>query len=599
MTNDIIPHWSVDTIFPSLHSKEYDQSIDKLKGLINGCKTNIEELQKATSSNTSEIPVKCSTILKGLNEIFEFGGMMRAFLHSYITTDSRNELAIKKNSEFERLFLDVQNLHLNFQIWVGQQSDQTIDLIVNTDKYCFEHEFALRNLKTQSKFLMSSDLEELGNELSLSGTSAWNKLQGSITSQLSVDFELDGKTEKLPMPALINLRTHPLEDVRKRAYDVEMNAWQTVEVPLAAALNGIKGATLTIEKRRGREDCLHSAIDSARIERKTLDVMIASMKDSLPQFHSYFEHKAKRIGKNQLDWWDLFAPDSSAAKTYTWNETKDFILTHFHSFSPDLSAFAKRAFDEKWIDAEQRDGKQGGAFCMGVPLKKESRILCNFDGTLEQIGTIAHELGHAFHNECAYKANKTEFQQDTPMTLAETASIMCETIVTEALLRETKEKDDILLILGNSLIGSGQVIVDIYSRFLFEKELFEQREKFELSPAEISDIMERAQKEAYGQSINNAHLNKYAWTWKPHYYSSSSFYNFPYSFGLLFAKGLYSIYQDRGTAFIEDYTNLLSSTGESSAETLAKRFNIDIQDRTFWDGSLSIIHKEIDLYKSL
>jgi oligoendopeptidase F len=185
------------------------------------------------------------------------------------------------------------------------------------------------------------------------------------------------------------------------------------------------------------------------------------------------------------------------------------------------------------------------------------------------------------------------------MTLAETASIMCETIVTEALLRETKEKEDILLILGNSLIGSGQVIVDIYSRFLFEKELFEQREKFELSPAEISDIMERAQKEAYGHSINNAHLNKYAWTWKPHYYSSSSFYNFPYSFGLLFAKGLYSIYQDRGTAFIEDYTNLLSSTGESSAETLAKRFNIDIQDRTFWDGSLSIIHKEIDLYKSL
>ena len=598
MSETKIPHWSVSNIFPSIDSAEYAASTELLAKKITNCAKLIDGLGKANSASA------CADVITTLNDIFEHGGMIRAYLQAFITTDSHNQEALKKYSLFERSFLEVQNMHLHFQVWVGQQSDGELENIIAANDINKDHAFALRNLKEQSRYLMAPELEELSNELALSGANAWSKLQGTLTAQLTAPFEVDGKVEQLPMPALINYRSHPDEGTRKRAYDTEMASWKSVEDTLAAALNGVKGTANTLEKRRGRTDCLHSAIDNARISRKTLNVMIEAMEASLPTFEKYFAHKAKLLGKKQLDWWDLFAPDSKPSDatggTFNWDQARDFVLQHFNSFSPELGNFAKRAFDENWIDAEQREGKRGGAFCMGVPGKKESRILCNFDGSLDQVGTIAHELGHAYHNECAYMANKTEFQQDTPMTLAETASIMCETIVTEALLKDTTDPKERLNILGNSLTGSSQVIVDIYSRFLFEKDIFEKRAVSELSAEEICESMLAAQKTAYRDGVNHANLNKYAWTWKPHYYYAGlSFYNFPYAFGLLFAKGLYAIYQQKGDAFIQDYKNLLASTGEESAEKLALRFGIDIENRKFWDDSLKIIAQEIDQYTSL
>ncbi|MBK7316433.1 MAG: M3 family oligoendopeptidase [Anaerolineales bacterium] len=458
----------------------------------------------------------------------------------------------------------------------------------------------LKESAQQSKYLMSEIEEQLAAEMSLSGGNAFGKLQGSVVSQMSVEFELDGKVEKMPMPALINLRSHPDEATRRRGYEAENIAWEGVKETLAACLNGVKGETVVLNKRRGRKDAVHSAIDAARLDRKTLEAMLEAMKDSFPMFRKYFKSKAKKIGKKQLAWWDIFAPLGKTDKVYSYEEARDFILENFEKFSPDLSVFAKRAFDNNWIDAEQREGKRGGAFCTEVQGLKESRILCNFDGSFDQVSTLAHELGHAFHNECAYQANKTVLQQLTPMTLAETASTMCETIITEAVLATTKDPQEELAVLEAQIQGAGQVVVDIYSRFLFEKEVFERREQSELSADDFNDIMERAQKATYGNGIDEKYLQKFMWTWKPHYYSSGlSFYNFPYAFGLLFATGLYAIYQQRGEAFVQDYKNLLASTGEESAAKLAKRFGIDITTRKFWDDSLAIIGKRIDRFCKL
>ncbi|HEX2698405.1 MAG TPA: M3 family metallopeptidase, partial [Anaerolineales bacterium] len=302
----------------------------------------------------------------------------------------------------------------------------------------------------------------------------------------------------------------------------------------------------------------------------------------------------------KLAWWDVFAPLGKTDKTYSFDDARDFILDNFGNFSPDLSRFARRAFDSNWIDAEQRDGKRGGAFCMGVSGVKESRVLCNFDGSFDQVSTIAHELGHAFHNDCAYSAEKTELQQLTPMTLAETASTMCETIVTQAVLANTKDPQEELAVLEAQIQNAAQIVVDIYSRYLFEKEVFERREQAELSADDFCEIMERAQKETYGDGLDERYLQKFMWTWKPHYYSSGlSFYNFPYAFGLLFATGLYAIYKQRGVAFVEDYKKLLASTGEETAAKLAKRFGIDITKRKFWEDSLAIIGKRIDRFCEL
>jgi len=440
--------------------------------------------------------------------------------------------------------------------------------------------------------------ESLAADLTLSGANAWTKFQNTTTSQLSIDFVLDGKKKKLPMPALINLRTHPDEETRRRAYQAEMEAWEKSKEAYAAALNGVKGEVNTLDKRRGRTDALHASVDIARIDRQTLDALMGAMRDSFPIFRRYFLSKAKKLGKKQLPWWDVFAPMGETDRVYTFEEARDFILEQFATFSDDLHGLAKRAFDNRWIDAEMREGKSGGAFCMEVPSVDESRILANFNGSADQVSTLAHELGHAYHNECL--VGKTYLQAITPMTLAETASIMCETIVTEASLKLAKSKAEQLAILEQNIQGAAQVVVDITSRFIFEKEIFERRAKAELSADDFCAIMEDAQKQTYGEGLDPQYLHKYMWTWKPHYYFSGfSFYNYPYAFGLLFGTGLYAIYQQRGKDFVKDYRNLLASTGLGDAATLAARFDINIREKKFWEDSLKVIGERVDQYVKL
>ena len=237
---------------------------------------------------------------------------------------------------------------------------------------------------------------------------------------------------------------------------------------------------------------------------------------------------------------------------------------------------------------------------MGIPGVKQSRIMSNFDGSFDQVMTLAHELGHAFHNYCIYQADKTPYQSLTPMTLAETASIMCETIVLNALLKSPSSPEEELLLLETAISSDAQTIVDIMSRYLFEMEVFKRREKATISADEISEIMLQAQRDTYGDGIDPDVMNKFAWTWKPHYYSAQlSFYNFPYAFGTLFGKGLYAIYLEKGEAFLEDYKALLASTGEASAADLAARFGINIRDKAFWKGSLDTLKPMIKRYIEL
>jgi len=595
------PRWDLTNVYPSLDSKEFEASIKKVK-------KQIGELEKFFDKNvdktTAKTPVKKLAGLAGeaidrFNALSEQAGTINAYIYSFVSTDSRDKLAMKKLSEFEQVGVRMQNLNTRFLAWAGQLSP-VMNKVIAANPTAKAHAFMLKEAVRQSKFMMSGPEEALAAELNLSGANAWEKLQGTITSQLTVDFEVDGEVKKLPAPALINLHSHPDESVRRRAYEAEIQLWESVREPLAGAMNGVKGTTHTLNVHRGRKDALHAPIDQSRIDRPTLEAMLGAMEASFPMFRKYFKTKAKRLGKDKLAWWDVFAPSGNTSKMYTYPEARDFILKNFNKFSPDLASFTRRAFDQNWIDAEQRDGKRGGAFCMGVPAVKESRVLCNFDGTLDQVSTIAHELGHAFHNECAYTAGKTELQQDKPMTLAETASIMCETVVMEAILKQTTDPQEQLAILETRLIGDAQVIVDIYSRYLFEKEVFERRAESELSADDLCEIMERAQKATYGDGLDEKYLHKYMWTWKPHYYSAGRpFYNFPYSFGLLFATGLYAIYLKRGTDFVPDYKALLASTGEGTAADLAARFGIDIRSRKFWEDSLAVIGQKIDRYCEL
>jgi pepF/M3 family oligoendopeptidase len=595
------PHWDLSNVYPSLESREFETAIEDFKTQVADLGKYFTEVINKTDPSTpaDELVQILGKVVDRFNAAYSLSATVEPFIYSFVSTDSRDKVAKRILSEYEQINLPLKNLNVQLKSWLGKIAP-VLDQALELNGSAKAHAFMLKEAADQSQYLMNETEESLAAELSLSGGNAWEKLQETVTSQLSVEFELDGESKKLPMPALINLRSHPEEETRHRAYDAENAAWDSVCETLAACLNGVKGEVITLDKRREREDALHSALDAARIDRATLEAMLGAMEASFPMFRRYFKHKAKLLGKKKLAWWDLFAPVGKVDKTYTFEEARDFILTQFEEFSPELSVFAKRAFDNSWIDAEMREGKRGGGFCMGVQGVKESRILVNFDGSQDQLSTIAHELGHAFHNECAYQFNKTVLQQLTPMTLAETASTFCETIVTEAVLAQATEPQEELAILESQLNGASQVIVDIYSRFLFEKEIFEKRAKAELSPDDFCEIMERAQKATYGDGLDERFLQKYMWTWKSHYYSVElSFYNFPYAFGLLFGTGLYAIYRQRGPEFVSDYKSLLAATGEASAADLAERFDIDIRKSKFWEDSLAIIGRSVDRYCEL
>ena len=598
MTDKTAPRWDLSNVYPSLSSEKYAKDLDKLNALIEEQSTFINgSLQKVTDQTELQLLAKSAgELIERANLILLIAGTMRAYIESFVSTNSYDKEALTKQSEFDQVAVKIDKLEVGVRAWVGKVAG-VLPKFINLDERTKIHSYYLYESAKASRYLMSEKEEMLAAELSLSGSTAWTKLQGTVTSQYSVPFEIEGKIQKLPMPALINLRSHPDAELRRRGYEAENQAWNVLKEPLAAAMNGIKGEVNTLNTRRGRKDAIHASIDQSHIDRETLEAMLAAMRDSLPMFQSYFHSKARRLGHEKLPWWDIFAPVGESNKVYSFSEAKEFILEQFGEFSPRLQKFARHAFDNHWIDAEQRDGKRGGAFCMEVPGVGESRILSNFDGSLDQVTTIAHELGHAFHNDCAVKAHKTEIQKFTPMTLAETASIMCETIVSHASLKKAKNDSERLAILESKLLGDSQVIVDIYSRYLFEKEVFERRVKSELSADELCEIMEKAQLATYGDGLDERYLQKWMWTWKPHYYSAGfSFYNYPYAFGLLFGTGLYAIYQKRGADFVEDYVQLLASTGEAPAADLAARFGIDIRHKEFWDNSLKIIGKQVEEY---
>jgi pepF/M3 family oligoendopeptidase len=607
MTAESLPHWDLSNVYPGLDSDEFQRDFERTHVELDELDDYLEAHRIAAGGGVPSDPGALAEIIDGyldrMTAILRLADTLRSYVHAFVTTDSYNSVARRLMSELEPLLVHVESQEVKFRGWLGTVAAEgdSLSQALSWPGSAQDHAFYIEEAAEQSRYLMDEGEESLAADLSLSGARAWQKLQGVTCSQLKVAFAVDaveGRVEDLPMTVLQNLRTHPDGDVRRRAYEAELAAWHRVREPLAACLNGVKGAVVVLNRRRGRVDALHQPLDQARIDRETLEAMLAVMRDSFPDFRRYWRTKARRLGEEALPWWDISAPVGKLQRRYTFAEAQEFIVEQFATFSDRLAAFAQRAFERHWIDAEPRDGKRGGAFCTALPAVDESRILCNFDGSLDQVLTITHELGHGYHNEC--RVGKTRLQQRTPMTLAETASIFNETIITDALLARASGTDEEPVILEVFLRDAAQVVVDIYSRYLFEKEVFERRAEAELSAAEFCDIMVRAQRATYGEGLDLRYLHPYMWAWKPHYYRQNlSFYNFPYTFGLLFGLGLYAIYRERGAAFVSEYDELLRSTGEGTAADLAARFGIDIRQRDFWDDSLRVITSRIDRYEAL
>jgi pepF/M3 family oligoendopeptidase len=600
-----LPHWNLDSIYPGLESPQFEQGMVALKGNIAALETAMQA-QGITRGATSVPSPKSAAervemFLGAMNANAMAFETIKTYITGFVTTDSFNTLARRRLSELELLGVQLETQQTRFTGWLGEALSPSgaLERVTGLSASASEHAFFLRETLEQSRFLMSQAQEDLAAELLITAGNAWENLQNTVTSQVAVLFAEAGEPKEMPVTALRNIAWyHPDEAVRRRAFEAEVRAWESVREPLAAALNGVKGTANILARRRGRPDALHASLEQARLERATLETMLGVMRESFPMFRRYFAAKARHLGKTQMDWWDLFAPVGAMDKRYTFGEARDFILGRFATFSPRLEGLARRAFDEGWIDAEPRKGKVGGAFCAEVPGLEQSRILANFDGSFDQVQTLAHELGHAFHNECL--AGLTMIQRKTPMTLAETASIFNETLVTEAALAGAPGGEEQLAILDSFMVNASQIVVDIYSRYLFESEVFARRAHSELSADDFCEIMTRCQRETYGEGLNAEHLHPYMWAWKPHYYSATlSFYNFPYAFGLLFGLGLYAEFQRRGSAFATDYEALLRATGSGTAEELAARHGIDLRSPEFWRASMRLIETRLERYLAL
>jgi len=592
--------WDLSNVYRGLETKDFTDDWKKLEKSIASMDKFFEANGIKKTGKPPAADAKTAAMLAKAVDMFNESIMLyqtiESYIYSFYSTDSYDKLAAKKMSEIEKLSVPIKNLDVLLQGFAGSIG-KSIPKLARMNGILKNHEFYLTESAEQSKYLMSEAEERLASELSLSGGQAFSKLQGVVSSQLKVPVAIKDKTETMPIAKVRNLAYDNDEKVRRAAYEAELKGWESVKEPIAAALNGVKGHNITLNIHRGRKNAVQPSLDMNRIDEKVLNALMSAMKESFPEFRRYFRKKASRFGQKSLPWWNLFAPVGKFDKRYTYEEAWKFIVNTFSSFSADLGKFADRAFRNSWIDADPRDGKRGGAFCMEIPKVEESRILCNFDGSFEQVNTIAHELGHAYHTEC--QKGLTMLQKNTPMALAETASIFCETIVTNAAIKNAGH-DEKLAILETQLINASQVIVDIFSRFLFEDEVFKRREKSELSADDFCDIMIDAQKATYGDGLDRKYMHSYMWALKPHYYTPGlAFYNYPYAFGLLFGLGLYKIFEKEGKAFIPKYNELLRYTGQFKAAELTRRFGIDIATPGFWKGSLNIVKAQIDEYVKL
>lgn len=511
-------------------------------------------------------------------------------------TDARNEVALDFLNQLNMKSTALTQPSVVFQTYL--KGLESLDEIIASSPELKDYAFYLDQIKLRSKYMLSEKEEVAISKLTMTGSTAWSNLQNKLSSTLMVDVEIDQQKKSLPLPAIRNLAYSEDKEKRLAGYQAEMEAYKKIEESSAAALNGIKGEVVTLCELRGFESPLEETLIKSRMDKETLDAMLTAMKEYLPVFRKYLKRKAELLGHTQgLPFYDIFAPIGEVNMTYTYPQAMDFIISQFRTFSDRLADFTQNAYDHHWLDIEPREGKRGGAFCANLHTIKESRILSNFSGSFSNMTTLAHELGHAYHG--ANLIDESVLNSRYPMPIAETASIFCETIVVNAALNQASKQEQ-LAILESSISDSTQVIVDIYSRYLFETALFEQRKNSVVSVAKLKELMVAAQKEAYGDGLDPQHLHPYMWINKPHYYSAGlNFYNFPYAFGLLFSKGLYAEYLKRGDEFVLQYDELLNATGKELIADVAMRMNVDVRDSQFFRNSLALIEKDIERFIEL
>ena len=575
--NDV---WNLDPLYQGFEDPAFEADLEKLKTVVAAMGTLAGSLAQAQPMDALKEGIRLqedATVL--LYKLYGYASLRQS-------ADTKDSAAGSQIGRIMAIYSGFAAPVAAYKSWAT--SLPNLMELVQSDEDLKVYTFLFQNMEDSSRYLLPGRGEEIMAKMEMSGSSAWADLQQYLTSTVPVSYR--GTTTNLS--AIRNLAYDPDPQVRKDAYEAEVACYERIRDAVAFALNSIKLESISDCQLRGYESPLQRTVKRNDMKMETLNAMLEAMDEYAPKFWQYLKAKAKAMGyENGLPWYELFAPMGKSSTKFTAEQSRDYLVSLFAEVDQELSDMVARAFDEAWIDFYPRDGKAGGAFCADVPTLKQSRILTNFDGAFGDVVTLAHELGHAFHNQCIF--DHRPLNQGYSMPLAETASTFNECVVMASAIGKAADKDEKIALIENQLQDATQIICDIYSRYRFETMVFANREEQFMNADTLCQYMLEAQKQSYGDGLDHNCLHPYMWVCKGHYYGPT-FYNFPYAFGGLFARGLYAQYEKEGAAFVPKYKKLLNTTPIATAEDVAKVADIDLTDKEFWRAALQTIADQID-----
>ncbi|MFK3958823.1 M3 family oligoendopeptidase [Guptibacillus hwajinpoensis] len=586
--------WNLDNIFYG--GSKSSQFLDHIKGL----EELIHELEGNVESFTSLI---LTNEISNIVDLVGNVGKIRLHItqaNSFITcllaqnpkdqdaASLRGKVA-QKESRFEKILSEIKKTLSNTEEDVWRDILETEELE--------DYKFVLNEWRENADSNLSEEELSLISNLVVDGYHAWGHFYRDLVSSISVKIRVDGKEEDLSVGQAINLRSHPEEEVRKEAHNALESIWKEKEELFAKVINHIAGFRIQIHNKYGINNVLENPLKKNRMKEETLNTMWSVISSYKQPFSKYLERKAEMMGDSSMKAYNFWAPITKNDHEMNYDEAATFITEHFSQFGNELESFVKEAFNEGWIEAENRPNKSAVPFCASFPVTGESRVFMTYSGTFIDVLTLVHELGHGFHN---YAMNAVEgINKQYPLSIAETASTFSEMIIFDASMKKAKTKKEKIFILDEKLKRSVMNFMNIHSRFLFEQRFYEERKSGIVSPKRLNQLMEQSINEAYEGSLDQPSI--YSWVWTPHYYiTQSPFYNFPYTFGYLFALGIYAKAKEKGKGFEKDYLKLLRDSGSMNVEDLVmKHLGEDITSKEFWEAGMEVCLKDVEEFLEL
>jgi len=578
--------WSLSELYESYDAPAFSGDMEETDRLIRMLDEQTKELSGDSVQTLTEL-------LRTQEKLTETIGKLSLYVslkQSACTTDARaSSLMDQLSAKYSAMAAPLTR----FRAYVAAIAD--LKTVISANETLKDYEFLLLSIRDEAKYLLDDRCEEIIALYENSGSGAWSNLQSYLTSTVPVSY----RGETITLSDVRNLAYDPDQQVRKDAFHAEIACYDRIKDAVAFSLNSIKLEVLNRCRLKGYESPLDETLHQAHMSKATLDALLGAIREYLPRIWPYFRYKAKLLGHDgSLPWYDLFAPLGGSDEKYEREDAKNYLIARFSGFDGELTEMVRSAFEQGWIDFYPREGKVGGAFCAEAFPIRASRILTNFSGSFSDVVTLAHELGHAFHNYNLY--DNRPLNRDYSMPVAETASTFNEVLVMNDAINGEKNPKVRRALMEQQISGDAQIICDIYSRFRFESSVFENRDNSFMFPAQLCEMMLSAQKEGYGDGLDYSEPNDYMWLCKSHYYSGGlSFYNWPYAFGGMLARGLFARYQEEGSAFVPLYKRFLKATAVMSVEDAGKVAGIDLTDIAFWRTSLEGLAAEIEEFGKL